>query len=159
MRKTAFYRFTSLLLAALVSAAACDILFGPSDETPAQIEQEISKLVNDHRRSIGESELVWNDTIAEQARLHSQSMADGMVPFGHDGYETRFALIGKTIPWDKASEIIALAGSAADAVNAWLASPEHKTNIEDNFDLTGVGVAKDKSGSSFYATQIFIKPK
>ena len=139
---------------------ACTSLFDPSSvDTPAQLEQKIFKLINDHRLSIGAVELVWNDTIAEQARLHSQDMASGAVPFGHDGYETRFAIIGQTIPWHSGAEIVALAANPESAVNGWLASAEHKPYVEGDFRLSGVGVAMSKSGDSFYATQIFILPR
>jgi len=53
---------------------------------------------------------------------------------------------------------IALSGSATDAVDTWIQSTEHRINLEGNYDLTGVGVVKAKTGSSFYATQILIKP-
>ena len=148
------------LLMFLAAGMACTSLFNASsDDTPAQIEQKIFKLVNAHRLSIGACELVWNDTIAGQARLHSQDMADGRVPFGHDGAENRWAVIGKTIPWRAAAEVVALAPTAAVAVNAWIASADHKPYIEGDYILTGIGVVKDKSGRSFYATQIFIKPR
>ena len=159
MKKFLGHRTAILLTAILAVSASCANVFGPSDETAAQIEQEIFKIVNDHRRSIGAVELVWNDTIAEQARLHSQSMADGTVPFGHDGYEYRFAMIGQTIPWQQAAEVIALAPTATSALDAWLASTEHRPWVEGNYRLTGVGVVKAKTGGSFYATQIFILPR
>lgn len=160
MRKILGHRAAILLAAILAASASCASLFGPSsDETPAQIEQEIFKLVNDHRLGIGAAALTWNDMIAEQARLHSQSIADGTVPFGHDGAEDRWAVIGKTIPWRAAAEVVALAPTAAVAVNAWIASADHKPYIEGDYILTGIGVVKDKSGRSFYATQIFIKPR
>jgi uncharacterized protein YkwD len=146
------------LLAFLAAGMGCANLFGPSsDETPAQIEQDIFKLINDHRLSIGAVTLVWNETIAGQARQHSQDMADGTVPFGHDGSDSRFAVIGQTIPWHQAAEIVALASTPQAAFDAWLASAEHKPYVEGDFRLTGVGVAK--SGGSFYATQIFIMPR
>jgi uncharacterized protein YkwD len=160
MQKIPIRCVVPFLLAFLAAGMACANLFAPSSgDTPAQIEQEIFKLVNDHRRSIGASELVWNDMIADQARLHSQSMAAGTVPFGHDGSDYRFAMIGETIPWSKAAEVVAMAATAAAAENAWIASAEHKPYIEGDYNFTGVGVAKDKSGSSLYATQIFIKPR
>ena len=40
-------------------------------------------------------------------------------------------------------------------VTAWLNSPGHKSNIESNSNLTGVGVAFD--GGTIYFTQIFIR--
>jgi uncharacterized protein YkwD len=161
MRKILVRPLVPLLLAFLAAGMACANLFNPSSgDTPAQIEQKIFKLVNDHRLSIGAVELIWNDTIAEQARLHSQDMASGAVPFGHDGSDSRFAIIGQTIPWHKIAEIVALAPTPQAALDAWLASAEHKPYIEDGvFRLTGVGVAMSKSGDSFYATQIFVQPR
>jgi uncharacterized protein YkwD len=160
MRKTKLRAFLPLLLAVIVPwMAGCNLFTPSTNGTPGEIEQQIFKLVNDHRRSIGAAELVWNETIAEQARLHSRDMADGTVPFGHDGASDRWARIGETIPWRAAAEVIAISGSAADTVNAWIASAEHRPWIEGNYDLTGVGVIFGTSGSSFYATQIFIKPR
>jgi len=160
MRKTRIAVAFLYILAVVFLSGACDNIFGPSaSATPAEIEREIFRLVNDHRRSIGKSDLVWNETIAGVARSHSRDMADGTVPFGHDGYNDRWALIGQTIPWQSAAEVVALSGSAADAVNAWIGSAEHRVYIEGDYDLTGVGVAKSTSGSNFYATQIFIKPR
>lgn len=160
MQKKASRFSAFLFLAALVSSVACLSPFAPSvGDTPAQIEQKIFNLVNEHRRSVGLSELVWNDTIAGQARLHSQSMAAGMVPVGHDGFAGRVAVIAETIPWQLAGEVVALAATAADAVNGWIASPEHRPIVEGHFDWTGVGVAKDRSGTSIYATQTFIQQR
>jgi uncharacterized protein YkwD len=156
MQKSGSWFFVFLFLAELISAVACRSPFVPSaSDTPAQIEQDIFNLVNDHRRSIGLNELVWSDTIAEQARLHSQSMAAGTMPFGHDDFDGRLAVIAKTIPWRSAGEVVALAAAAAAAVDGWIAGPEHKPILEGNFDWTGIGVAK--AGTSFYATETFIK--
>ena len=46
--------------------------------------------------------------------------------------------------------------NAQGAVTAWLNSPGHKSNIESNSNLTGVGVAFDED-STMYFTQIFIR--
>ena len=160
MRKSDSRIFVLFFWAAIMFAAACGTPFGPfAVDTPAQIEQKIFQLVNNHRRSIGVNELAWNETIAGQARLHSQSMAAGTVPLGHDGFEGRVALIAETIPWQSAAEIVALAATAADAVDGWIASLDHKPMLEGNFDWTGIGVARGKSESSFYATEILIKQR
>jgi uncharacterized protein YkwD len=160
MQKGRFTLPATILLTALLMSAACAGLFSPSEgKTPVELEREIFKIVNDYRRSIGANELVWRDEIAEQARIHSQDMANGTVPFGHDGYEARFAIIGQSIPWKAGAEIVALAPTPTSALNGWLSSLEHKPYIEGDFYYTGVGVVWNKSGSSFYATQIFIKPR
>jgi uncharacterized protein YkwD len=153
-------RFVVFLFIATLISAACNTIFGPSiGDTPAQLEQKIFTLLNDHRRSIGLGELVWNEIIAEQARLHSQDMASGKVPVGHDGFEGRVAVIAKTIPWQSAAEVAALVPSAEAAVNGWIGSAEHRPFVEGDFEWTGVGVVKGSSGNSLYATQIFIKQR
>ena len=102
-----------LVLSSMMTTAGCDILFGPSSgSTPAQLEREIFKLVNDYRRSQGLGDLVWNDTIAEAAREHSRDMAAGTVPFGHEGSNERWSLIGQVLPWQSIAEVVARSGSA-----------------------------------------------
>lgn len=66
MQKIGFRFFVFVFLAALITSA-CNTIFGPSSpsDTPAQLEQKIFNLLNDHRRSISAKELVWNDIIAE----------------------------------------------------------------------------------------------
>lgn len=160
MRKKNGWFFVLASLTALFSAAACAGLFGPTvSDTPAELEQKIYNLLNDHRRSIGAKELVWSEVIAEQARLHSQDMAAGKVPVGHDGFEGRVAVIAKTIPWQSAAEVAAMVPSAAAAVDGWVGSPEHRPLVEGDYDWTGVGVVKSRAGASLHATQIFIKQR
>lgn len=119
------------------------------------IEQEVHQLINQHRASIGLAELEWNDIIVEQCRNHSIDMADAYT-INHDGFNDRINKIGESIPWSWAGENVAYNYSAQGAVAAWLNSPGHKSNIESNSNLTGVGVAFDED-SVMYFTQIFIK--
>ena len=159
-----FKRTTALLLVivlpVLLATAGCDTLFGPSGGgTVAEIEKEIFKLVNDYRRSQGLADVVWNDAIADAAREHSADMAAGTVPFGHDGYSERWSRLGQIVPWWAIAEVVATSGSAADTVNAWIASPNHQIYLVGDYALSGVGVAKPDSGARFFATQIFIRPQ
>lgn len=156
IRRSALSAARGVLFLSLVS---CTGLFGPPKSLSiADLETKIFKLVNDHRLSIGRAALVWNDLLAGEARTHSREMADGKVPFGHDGFNDRIARINESIPWSAVAENVSLSGSAEDAVNAWLKSADHKANIEKDYDLTGVGVAKGTSGSVYYFTQMFLKP-
>ncbi len=148
------------VLSLLMTTAGCDTLFGPtSGSTPAQLEQEIFKLVNDYRRSQGLGDLVWNDAVADAAREHSQDMAAGNVPFGHDGYNERWSRLGEILPWQSIAEVVASSGSAKDTVNAWIASADHQRYLVGDYTHSGVGVAKPDSGGAFFTTQIFIKPR
>src|SRR5512142_2763709 len=96
-------------------------------------ELQVLATVNAHRASLGLPSLAWNDAIGDQARQHSASMSAGTTPFGHDGFNDRVAVIGQTVPWSDAAEIVAVMpgqSNAAAVVNAWLDSPEHKVYVE-----------------------------
>jgi len=124
--------------------------------TPSNnIEAEVHQLVNSHRTGMGLPALEWNDIIANECRQHSQDMANGYT-INHDGFNERINKIGETISWNWAGENVAYNYSAQGAINAWLNSPGHKSNIESNSNLTGVGVAFDED-SVMYFTQIFIR--
>jgi uncharacterized protein YkwD len=156
-------RFRWLILAlVLIFASACDIakLLSPTgDLTPAEVEQKTFRLVNEHRAGKGLPPLVWEECIAAECRAHSRDMADGSTAFGHTGFADRVNRIYAAIPGRLAGENVAYHSSAAGAVDVWLKSPEHLKLIENDFDLSAVGVSFTKDGSLIYFTQIFIKPR
>ncbi len=119
------------------------------------VEAEVHRLVNLHRTGMGLAALDWNETIAVECRQHSQEMANAHA-INHDGFNERINKIGETISWNWAGENVAYNYSAESVVEAWLNSPGHKSNIESNSNLTGVGVAFDED-SVMYFTQIFIR--
>jgi uncharacterized protein YkwD len=155
MRRLALFTLTGVLFLAL---ASCN---GPADAVNplsiADIEAKVFQLVNDYRLSIGRNALVWSDIIAGEERAHSQAMATGQIPIGHDGFDERIARINELIPWSVIAENVALTGSAEAAVDAWLKSPEHQVIIDRDYDLTGVGVAKSTVGSFYCFSQMFLK--
>lgn len=119
------------------------------------IEKEVYHLINLHRARIGLTPLEWNDIIAGECRAHSIDMANSKT-INHVGFYERVNRIKAKISWSWAGENVAYNYSAKDAVIAWLNSSGHKSNIESNSNLTGVGVAFDED-SVIYFTQIFIK--
>ena len=122
----------------------------PSDS----VEAEVHRLVNEHRNGIGLAALGWSETIAIECREHSEEMANAHT-INHDRFNERINKIGETISWSWAGENVAYNYSVEAVVTAWLNSPGHKSNIESNSNLTGVGVAYD--GNTIYFTQIFIR--
>lgn len=139
--------------------ASCSGIFDSGDPLSiADVEARVFTLVNEYRLSIGRKPLVWNDAMADEERAHSQAMAAGQVPIGHQGFEARIARINEIIRWSVIAENVAFFGSAEDAIAAWLKSPDHQVIIEGDFDLTGVGVAKNSMGSFYYFSQMFLKP-
>ena len=131
------------------------------DREYADIEDQVYELINQHRSNQGLEKLDWNNIIAEQCLIHSKNMADGSVEFGHSGFNERVENIKKEMTTLGAGENVAYNLGQTDpaqaAVSAWLESPGHRQNIEGNYQLTGVGVAREDD--IYYLTQIFIRNK
>ena len=155
--KKLFLKLSLIFLLALFPISGCedDPVSNNENYHSNSIEEEVHRLINLHRTGIGLSPLEWNDVIAEQCRNHSIDMANAHT-INHDGFNERINKIGETIPWNWAGENVAYNYSAQSAVTAWLNSPGHKSNIESNSNLTGVGVAFNED-SVMYFTQIFIR--
>jgi uncharacterized protein YkwD len=124
----------------------------------SSIENAILSNVNSYRRSRGLGALQMVAAASQQAYNHSRNMATGRTAFGHDGFDARVTAIRSSIGsisgW---AENVAYGNlSAKGVVDVWLNSPGHKKNIEGNYNLTGIGVYKDRQGT-LYFTQIFLK--
>lgn len=130
--------------------------------TLASIEQAVHTQINDYRAKKGLPKLTINESISSIARTHSQNMASGAVPFGHNGFQERVKAIATKIPYRSAAENVAYnmgySDPATKAVQGWLNSQGHRQNIEGNYNQTGIGVAKNAKGE-YYFTQIFIRSR
>lgn len=122
------------------------------------MEKDILYYINQYRSSIGLPALQMISAASEQAKDHSIEMAKRTTPFGHNGFDERMENIVKKIGFVYASAENVAYGklTAKEVVDLWLNSPGHKKNIEGNYALTGIGLAKDESGLVFY-TQIFLR--
>lgn len=159
------YLLSGFLLCILLS---CSPKLTPSETVPAtentavssNMEESILAIINDHRRSRGLSSLQMLNAASAQAYQHSKDMATGKTGFGHDGFEQRVQAIKKTMGAGMMSawaENVAYGElSSQEVVKGWLNSPPHKKNIEGNYNLTGIGVYKDRQGV-LYFTQIFLR--
>jgi len=130
------------------------------DLSESDVEQRLFQLVNEHRISFGLDMLEWNEDISFECRVHSENMALGVVPVSHDGFNDRINNIHQIVPLLSAGENIGyIAGYTNPAVaifNEWITSVGHLENLEGQYDLSGVGVARNNNGE-YYITQIFIK--
>ncbi|GAX35220.1 CAP domain-containing protein [Nodularia sp. NIES-3585] len=124
------------------------------------LEKSVFDDINRYRVDHNLPKLVLNENITQQARIHSQNMANGKVPFSHDGFEQRVTAI--PLRYNNASENVAVnrgySNPASQAVTGWLESPGHLKNIQGDYDLTGIGVATNAKGE-VYLTQIFIRTR
>jgi uncharacterized protein YkwD len=118
--------------------------------------------VNARRQSLGLPALTWHSTVAQLAADHSARMANGSRPFGHDGFEERIASAAATLTVSSASENVATNNYPVDrvaqqVVDGWISSSGHRRNLEGDFQLTGVGVARSPAGD-YFVTQIYLAP-
>ncbi|MBD2511065.1 CAP domain-containing protein [Nostoc muscorum FACHB-395] len=122
------------------------------------VEQSVFNQINSYRTSQRLPALTRNSAIDNQARIHSQNMASGKVPFGHTGFSERIKAVG--ISYTSAGENVAYnqgyTDPATKAVQGWLNSPGHLANIKGNFNKTGIGVASTSTGKVYF-TQIFFR--
>jgi uncharacterized protein YkwD len=130
-----------------------------SDQEIAALEQSAYELVNQYRASLNLGTLKFNPQISQQARIHSENMAKHIVEFSHDGFDGRIETLEAQIVYLSAAENVAYTMGYDDpankAVEEWLKSDDHRQNIEGDYNLTGIGVAKNQQGE-YYFTQIFI---
>jgi len=125
---------------------------------PNNIDKGILYYVNLHRRAIGLPLLQLNKVESDVATKHSRDMATGRTPFGHMGLQSRIDAIARQLgPVASTGENVALGQrSPKEVVADWLQSPGHRKNIEGDFRLTGIGLARDSKGLIYY-TQIFTR--
>jgi uncharacterized protein YkwD len=124
------------------------------------LEQSIHNQVNQYRQSKNLPPLVFDQTIIDQARLHSLAMAN-VGKISHNGFDNRVTEIGKTIPYSSVAENVAANQGYKNpentAVEGWITSPRHQKNMVGDFNLTGIGVVE--KGGRYYFTQIFVSKK
>jgi hypothetical protein len=121
------------------------------------LEKSVFNQINQYRAKKGLKQLNLSEKISHQARIHSQNMATGKVPFSHQGFEQRVMAI--PLKYSSAAENVAYntgySSPANEAVSGWLKSPGHLKNLQGKYNLTGVGVATNDKGE-VYLTQIFL---
>jgi uncharacterized protein YkwD len=146
---------------ALTSFTSPNLLANLSRETEEiqVLEQLAFERVNQYRAAMDLAPLKLAPVISEQARNHSQNMADSIVPFGHEGFNSRLAGIKQAIAYRSASENVAYNfgydDPVGEAIAGWIDSPTHHRNMLGNYNSTGIGVAKNHQGE-YYLTQIFV---
>jgi len=118
-----------------------------SDPGVAVFEAELLRLVNDHRLGLGLSPLVPSTRLSDAARAHSRHMIEHRF-FGHatpEGQTPSERLTLANLDWNQVGENIAAGYSTPQGVfDAWMASPEHRANMEsDGFTYAGIGYAQD----------------
>ena len=135
-------------------------IFQAQNNQEADLVQTVYQQVNQYRESKNLSPLDLNTAISRQAKIHSQNMARQEVEFGHGGFEGRIEALSDRISYRSAAENVAsnqgYDNPAAKAVSGWIDSQGHRQNMLGDYNLTGIGVAKNQRGE-YYFTQIFMQ--
>lgn len=121
-------------------------------------EQEVFNLINNQRANNGLSALKNDSELQRVARIKAQDMEDNNY-FSHQSptYGSPFDMMKSfKISYNTAGENIAANSSNSGAVNAWMNSSGHRSNIlNSSFNYTGVGVVSSSKYGKMYV-QMFI---
>jgi len=123
---------------------------------PAPFNEQILTCVNQFRADNGKPPLTMNPDMVETAAIHSQAMAEGKVPFGHDNFDERFKYVASKLGGINAfAENVAMGSmNAQQVVDGWAHSPGHRKNMLGDYNLTGIAAVK-AAGGNIYFTQLF----
>lgn len=127
-----------------------------AQKSGSNIFEDILKETNTFRTSNGLAPLTARLELTKMAQEHSDDMAKGLVPFGHEGFNNRQQNLVKQMNNLKAfGENVAFGPTTGkEAVKGWENSPPHRRNMLGNFKYIGIGIASDKNGRLYY-TQFF----
>ncbi|MFV5686677.1 CAP domain-containing protein [Flavobacterium sp. GB2R13] len=120
-------------------------------------EIETMDLINAYRVSIGLNSLEKINHISYKSEEHDNYMITNNV-VNHNDFVARSENIIKVLGAKTVSENIAYNYSTPQAaLNAWLASPGHKENIEGDFTHFGISIRENPVTGKKYYTNIFAK--
>ena len=121
------------------------------------IELETMALINKHRISVGLNALEKINHISFKSEEHVNYMIVNNV-VNHNDFVARSENIIKTLGAKTVSENIAYNYNTPQSVlDAWLASPTHKANIEGNHTHFGIAIKENPVNGRKYYTNIFAK--
>jgi len=128
----------------------------PNAQNVVAVEGELLSAVNDHRIALGLNALDYSAIAYEYANEHNNYMiATGNL--SHDNFSARASKISSKERAEFVAENVAKDyDNAAQALEGWLNSTNHKSTMEGDFTHTAVSVKKDPSGN-LYFTQIFFR--
>ena len=120
------------------------------------IEIEIMELINAYRINEGLNALNNHNTVKAVASTHTEYMIE-VNNVSHDNFFLRKQSLQANANANIVTENVGYGFSSAESVvNAWIASPSHRDNIEGDYTDFDVS-AEQNSAGKWYFTNIFIK--
>jgi uncharacterized protein YkwD len=128
------------------------------EESTDRMAVEVLNYVNQYRAAHGLPRLAMNEAANREARRHSQEMANHAVPFGHTGFGQRMKHLYHSIDDANggAENVAYNYKTARIVVDGWIKSPGHHRNLVGRYNMTGIGIVRDKAGRLYY-TQLFVR--
>ncbi len=121
-----------------------------------EFEWEILDLINVYRVNKGLQKLIPLETILIPAQEHTMYMIENAA-MSHDNFHERAAFLFANEAAEYVSENVAVGFTKAEnLVNAWIASPTHRANIEGNVNYFHVYANSDENGV-WYFTNLFLR--
>lgn len=122
-----------------------------------EVEQQLLKLVNEHRSALGFNELNFSKVAYDHANTHTDYMiSKGAI--NHDNFKVRASNISSAVNAVYVSENVAKDyDSASEALQNWLASSEHRKTIEGQFTHSAVSVKRNPNNGELYFTHLFYR--
>ncbi|MDR7212443.1 CAP domain-containing protein [Flavobacterium piscis] len=128
-----------------------------TDYSYNESEIVLMQLINRHRENIGLKALIKVNHISFKSEEHSNYMIANRV-VSHDNFSARSENIIKVLNAHKVGENVAYNYKTSEGVLiAWLASGEHKKNIEGDYTHFGIAIKIDAENGRKYYTNIFAK--
>ena len=128
-----------------------------AEYTYNETELQTMELINAYRVSVGLNPLEKINHMSYKSEEHDNYMIANNV-VNHNDFVARSENIIKVLGAKTVSENIAYNYSTPKAaLNAWLASPGHKENIEGNFTHFGISIRENPANGRKYYTNIFAK--
>lgn len=129
----------------------------PSDEELEEMEEEVIRLTNEYRVSLGLNELTQDTQLAYVAEVRSMEIVN---TWGHnrpDGSTFADILVAMKYPSPRFGENLGKAQkTASEVMEMWKESPSHDANLTGDFTKIGVAIYVSEDGILYFA-QIFAK--
>ena len=127
-----------------------------ANETDWVLANEILVLINNHRASLGLTEIeIDYDYASAYAVEHTNYMIENNL-VNHDNFGYRSGALKDRGAISVGENVAYGYTNAEDVVYAWLHSPTHKNIIEGDYSHLGFGVIQNENGTYFF-TQLFTK--
>ncbi len=120
-------------------------------------EIELARLINQYRVSVGKSQFEIVNHMSYKSQEHNTYMIQNNV-VNHDYFSARANNIIQVLGAVTVGENIAYNYSTPNsALNAWLNSPGHKENLDNNYTHFGISITVNPSNGRKYYTNIFMR--